>query len=142
MKTLRIVFFIVFATLVSCNNDDDNNDSNIPEIVGKWTMEIYIDEDGESSLTNCVKQTFFEFFESGNYNFTSYADNFDSGGCEPFSPISGSWEIISDNEIKLTNNNQENIGEFEIFQENGNTFLTIVDFESDNNFTEITFIKN
>jgi len=115
MKKIILVFFTAFVTLSSCNNDDDNYDSNIPEIVGKWTMEIYIDEDGESSLTNCAKQTFFEFFEDGNYNFSTYADNFDTGGCEPFSPILGNWEIISDNEIKLTNNDQENIGEFEIF---------------------------
>ena len=144
MKMISLVFLMVLTTLTSCNNDDDNNgnNSNMPEIVGIWSMEKYIDQEGESSLTDCDKQTFFEFFETGTYNFTAYVDNFDDTDCEIISQISGDWEIISNSEIKFTNNNQENIADFEIFEENGNTFIEIYDFVNNENFTEITFIKN
>jgi hypothetical protein len=145
MKKISVVFLMVFVTFISCNNDDDNNgnNSNTPEIVGIWSMEKYIDQEGESMLSDCDKQTVFEFLESGLFNFTVYVDNFDETGCEIINQTSGNWEIISDNEIKFSNNlNQVNMVEYEIFQENGNTFLEIFDFVSDNNFTEITYIKN
>lgn len=145
MKKISLVFLMVFVTLTSCNNDDDNNSNNTTtsEIVGIWSMEKYIDQDGESNLTDCDKQTFFEFLESGIFNFTVYVDNFDETSCEIINQTSGDWEIINDNEIKFTNNiNQENIVEYNIFQENGNTFIEIIDFVSDDNFTEITYIKN
>ncbi|MGO3260397.1 MAG: lipocalin family protein [Mesonia sp.] len=75
-------------------------------ILGKW---YYKRIEGRPPLSNCTKKTFFHFKEDLSLETKPYAENFSNGNCIAGSPINGTYEIISDDKIKVTQNNKTEI---------------------------------
>jgi len=139
----QLPFLIILFLLGSCSNDDDaNSDNNETSLVGTWTQERMINQDGEIMLTECDKQTFFEFFENEIFNFTAIGDNIDSTGCEIILQTSGNWEIVAENSIMFSNDEQNATSEFEVYHLDNQVYLSITDNVDEDEFITNIFRKN
>ena len=142
-------FLIIFVgiLLISCSSDDDsvsNPDSNLTieeQLIGFWTRESFEDESGVSELTECDKQTTQEFTENNILNLTVYVDNDDFTGCDLALQTSANWELLSDTELKVFNDQQEIVSDIEIETINNETFLTVTDNFDDGSFAINVFKK-
>jgi Lipocalin-like domain len=101
-KTLSVIIFISLAT--SCNKDDDNNSSNA-SIIGKWAIDRagFIDngqfvdvEPFAGNISGCNKD-FSEFKADGNYTLGDYTN----ASCN-LSTANGIW-TQEGNTIKIGN---------------------------------------
>jgi hypothetical protein len=132
---------------ISCSNDDDsvsNPDNNLTveeQLIGFWTRDSFEDETGVIDLSECDKQTTAEYTEGGIYNLTVYVDNDDFTGCEVALQTSANWELLSDTELKVFNDQQEIVSDIEIETNNNETFLTITDNFEDGSFDINVFKK-
>lgn len=70
-------------------------------IPGKW---FYSSIQGRPSLSDCTKKTYFQFTEDLSFETKPYAKNFSNGNCVAGSLITGTYEIMVDNQIKVTQN--------------------------------------
>lgn len=94
------LLFLAF-TFSSCNNDDDETSepTNAELIVGKWYVESI--SSSTESLSACVKQSYFEFFDNSTLAALSFGFN-SSDECVPLNSISGTYDFTSGNELILT----------------------------------------
>lgn len=80
MKPIKILFvlFLATATLLSCNKDDDDNQvTPEPSIVGTWQLMAKTMNDEPDPLDDCEEKTTFVFDES---ELTSYT--YEGEDCE------------------------------------------------------------
>ncbi len=142
-------FLIIFLSLLfaSCSSDDDsasNPSDNLTveeQLIGFWTRESFEDESGVSDLSECDKQTTQEFTEDNILNLTVYVDNDDFTGCEVALQTSANWELLSETELKVSNDQQEIVSDIEINTINNETFLTVTDNFDDGSFNINVFKK-
>jgi len=146
---IKHLFVIIFVSilLISCSSDDDsasNPSDNLTveeQLIGFWTRESFENESGVSELTECDKQTTQEFTENNILNLTVYVDNDDFTGCEVALQSSANWELLSDTELKVFNDQQEIVSDIEIETINNETFLTVTDNFDDGTFSINVFKK-
>ena len=77
-------------------------------IIGKW---FYKSIQGRPALSDCTKKTFFQFSEGSFLKTKPYAENFSNGNCIAGTSINGTYEVISDDQIKVTQNGRVDIWE-------------------------------
>lgn len=70
-------------------------------ITGKW---FYNSIEGRPPLSDCTKKTFFQFKEDLGLKTKPYAENRSNGNCVAGSSINGTYEVVGDNQIKVTQN--------------------------------------
>lgn len=75
-------------------------------IIGKW---FYKCIQGRPSLSDCTKKTFFQFTEDLSLQTKPYAEKYSNGNCVPGSLIIGTYEVIDDDQIKVTQNGATSI---------------------------------
>lgn len=111
-----VVYLSPEKSMILLGKDSDGNttESNVgfssigelttaEAIIGKW---FYKRIEGRPSLSDCTKKTFFQFTEDLNLETKPYAENFSNGNCIAGSSINGTYEIVGDNKIKVTQNGQ------------------------------------
>ncbi|WP_310992398.1 lipocalin family protein [Aequorivita marina] len=70
-------------------------------IIGKW---FYSRIEGRPSLSDCTKKTFFQFTEDLIFETKPYAKNFNNENCVAGALINGTYKVMDDNQIKVTQN--------------------------------------
>lgn len=88
----------------SSSNMSSESNGNLPAaeaIIGKW---FYKHIAGRLSLSNCTKKTFFQFTNDLSLQTKAYAENRSNGNCVAGSTINGTYEVIGDDQIKVTQN--------------------------------------
>lgn len=84
------------------NNASDSKKQDPTEaIVGKW---FYKRIQGRPPLSDCTKKTFFQFSEDSSIQTKPYAANRSNGNCVAGSGISGTYEVLGDDQIEVTQN--------------------------------------
>lgn len=68
-------------------------------ILGKW---FYKHIQGRPSLSECTKKSFFEFNEDASLVTNPYAENHSNGNCVAGTNTNATYNIIDDNQIKVT----------------------------------------
>ena len=109
-----VVYLSPKKTMVLLSKDSDENtaktnsaSSSIGElttaksILGKW---FYKRIEGRPSLSDCTKKTFFQFTEDLSLQTKPYAKNLSNGNCIAGSGINGTYEVVEDSQIKVTQN--------------------------------------
>lgn len=70
-------------------------------IIGKW---FYNSIEGRPSLSDCTKKTFFQFTEDLSLETKPYAENRSNGNCVEGSSTNGTYELVGNDQIKVTQN--------------------------------------
>jgi len=107
MKTKTSWFYLLCSiALFSCSDDDGNTaQPTVAELLtsGRW----YFQTVSSSELNACEKTTFIEFFDNGNAYSETYSLNTE-GACTMISSSSGTYELLSDTQLSITNNGETN----------------------------------
>lgn len=88
----------------SSDNMSSESTENLPveeKIIGQW---FYRQIEGRSSLSNCTKKTFIQFRNDQALIIKPFAENRSNGDCIEGTSLNGTYEIIDDDEIKVTQN--------------------------------------
>ena len=108
MKSIRFYSILVFFlfTLVGCSSDDDGGGPTGPtvsnQIFATWKLSFFV-EDGEVFTEfPCDSDLQYNFNSNRNYTKTIFAESEDGNTCDVSIVISGRWEILEDNVLKLT----------------------------------------
>ncbi|MGO2295026.1 MAG: lipocalin family protein [Psychroflexus halocasei] len=86
------------------DNMSSESTENLPveeKIIGQW---FYRQIEGRSSLSNCTKKTFIQFRNDQALIIKPFAENRSNGDCIEGTSLNGTYEIIDDDEIKVTQN--------------------------------------
>ena len=124
MKKL-IYVFALFATLTSCDSDNEAA-SDIDPIVGNWQLQSTI-EDGDEIITECEKNTTIFFDANGTATVNSFYD--EGNGCQSETD-NATWVNAGNSTYKLDGEEAVAIS----FSAN-NTVFTVTTSESFNGMT-------
>lgn len=98
-------------------------------IIGQW---FYKRIEGRPPLSDCTKKTFFQFMNDQVLQIKPFAKNGSNGNCIEGSSVNGTYKIVNDNEIKVTQNGSINtwriksLTESKLVVERENRVLTLV----------------
>lgn len=79
-------------------------------ILGKW---FYKHIQGRPSLSDCTKKSFFEFTDDYDLHIKPYAEDHSNGDCIAGATISATYNILGDDQIKVTENGSSVIWEIQ-----------------------------
>lgn len=88
----------------SSDNMSSESTDNLPVeemMIGQW---FYQQIEGRSNLSNCTKKTFIQFTNDQDIRIKPFAENRSNGDCIEGSSLNGTYEIVNDDEIKVTQN--------------------------------------
>lgn len=95
------------GTTAKTGSNSSTSDLDTTEtIIGKW---YYKSIKGRPSLSDCTKKTFFQFTEESSLQIKPYAKDYSNGDCVAGDSLNGTYEIIDNNEIKVTQKATTNI---------------------------------
>lgn len=89
------------ATAKTSSDSSRGNLNTAEAIIGKW---FYKSIQGMPALSDCTKKTFFQFAEDATLQTKPYAENRSNGNCVAGSGISGTYEVLGDDQIEVTQN--------------------------------------
>lgn len=106
--------YVVTGELVGPNGNSNSTASTSSKvdvntatvIVGKW---FYESIKGRPSLSDCTKKTFFQFTGDSSLEIKPYAEDYSNGDCLAGDSLNGTYEIIGNNQIKVTQKATTNI---------------------------------
>lgn len=107
MKSTRfysVLAFSLLLTLWGCSNDDDgpSGPTVSNQIFATWQMSYFVENGDLVNEVPCDSDLKYTFNSNKNYSKTLYNTPESGSNCDISVVISGSWEVLEDNVLRLT----------------------------------------
>ena len=104
--TLFTVLILALISFTACSSDDDGGPTGPTvsnQIYATWNMVFFIQNGVLNSDVECDSDIEYKFNSNRTYSKTLFSEPSNGGNtCDISFTINGSWEIVSDDVIKLT----------------------------------------
>lgn len=108
MKKISLFSVVILAliTFTACSGDDDGGPTGPTisnQIFATWNMVFFIENGVLNSDVECDSDIEYKFNSNKTYSKTLFSEPSNGGNtCDISLVINGSWEIVSDDVLKLT----------------------------------------
>lgn len=102
INMFKLRMLIALATL-TCNvslTSCDSGTEEIDPIIGRWDLDQINTVNGEKTLTDCDRLTYFEYKSDGTYAEQYVVEG--QSDCNYSNFLEGTWEKVKDGEYKIT----------------------------------------
>ena len=124
-KPFILAFLAIGLAFTSCSKDDDNEEISESTLEGTWMLVSGLTDGDDDMLSDCEKTSFYKFNDDKTY---SEEYNFGQTGQCNSDKFSGTYEILSNNKLKLSASENDNtpIRSFTYTYSLSNNMITII----------------